>query len=84
DGGDGAWAGRVWATYLHGPVLARNPALADLLLRWAVGDLESLDDGEVDALRAERFAAAAAEAAPNARRRPLDRLAARVRRARRP
>ena len=52
--------GHVLGTYLHGPALARNPALADLLLGWAVGEeLEPLDDGEVDALRAERFAAVA-------------------------
>jgi CobQ-like glutamine amidotransferase family enzyme len=51
-------AGRVVGTYLHGPVLARNPVLADLLISWAVGrDLEPLDDGEVDALRAERLRA---------------------------
>ena len=36
-GTEGAWSGRVVGTYLHGPVLARNPALADLLLGWAVG-----------------------------------------------
>ena len=52
------WAGRVFGTYLHGPVLARNPALADLLLRWAVGDLAPLDDREEQALRAERLAVA--------------------------
>ncbi len=34
---DGAITGRVIGTYLHGPVLARNPALADLLLGWVVG-----------------------------------------------
>src|SRR6202012_4289194 len=28
DGTEGAWAGRIVGTYLHGPVLARNPALA--------------------------------------------------------
>ncbi len=54
-GTDGVWAGRVLGTYLHGPVLARNPALADLLLGWAVGDLVSLDDREEQALRAERL-----------------------------
>jgi CobQ-like glutamine amidotransferase family enzyme len=32
DAVEGAYKGRVMATYLHGPVLARNPALADLLL----------------------------------------------------
>ena len=30
-GTEGAVSGRVLGTYLHGPVLARNPALADLL-----------------------------------------------------
>ena len=34
--------GAVVGTYLHGPVLARNPALADLLLTRAVGDLPPL------------------------------------------
>lgn len=34
---EGAVAGRVLATYLHGPVLARNPSLADHLLRLATG-----------------------------------------------
>ncbi|HUO48997.1 MAG TPA: MurT ligase domain-containing protein, partial [Acidimicrobiales bacterium] len=37
DGTEGAWAGKVIGTYLHGPVLARNPALADLLLGLATG-----------------------------------------------
>lgn len=54
-GVDGAVSGRVLGTYLHGPVLARNPALADLLLSWAVGRLEPLDDSESEALRRERF-----------------------------
>ena len=56
-GTDGVWAGRVFGTYLHGPVLARNPALADLLLGWAVGTLAQLDDHEEQDLRAERLAA---------------------------
>lgn len=51
---EGAVAGRVWGTYLHGPVLARNPQLADLLLSWVVGPLGPLDDSEPDALHAER------------------------------
>ena len=37
DGTEGAYAGRVLGTYLHGPALVRNPGLADLLLSWAVG-----------------------------------------------
>ena len=57
DGTEGAYAGRVVGTYLHGPVLVRNPALADLLLSWVVGPLAPLDEPEVDALRAERLAA---------------------------
>jgi lipid II isoglutaminyl synthase (glutamine-hydrolysing) len=51
---EGAVAGRVWGTYLHGPVLARNPQLADLLLSWVVGPLGPVDDFEPDALHAER------------------------------
>jgi hypothetical protein len=61
-GTDGVWAGRVIGTYLHGPVLARNPALADRLLGWVVGDLEPLEDSESLGLRHERLAAAAAPA----------------------
>jgi lipid II isoglutaminyl synthase (glutamine-hydrolysing) len=58
DGTEGAWAGRVVGTYLHGPVLARNPALADVLLGWATGQaLEPLPDDEQNALRRERLAA---------------------------
>ena len=53
---DGAVAGKVLGTYLHGPVLARNPALADLLIALATGRrLDALDDEEERALRAERL-----------------------------
>lgn len=59
DGTEGARAGRVVGTYCHGPVLARNPALADLLLGWATGaSLEALDDEVEQALRQERITAA--------------------------
>jgi hypothetical protein len=37
DGTDGVHTDTVIATYLHGPVLARNPDLADLLLQRATG-----------------------------------------------
>ena len=57
DGFDGAVQGSVVATYLHGPCLARNPELADLLLSRVVGDLAPLELAEVDALRRERLAA---------------------------
>jgi CobQ-like glutamine amidotransferase family enzyme len=33
---------RVLGTYLHGPVLVRNPALADAVLEWIVGPLPAL------------------------------------------
>ncbi|HTC81360.1 MAG TPA: glutamine amidotransferase [Acidimicrobiia bacterium] len=69
DGTEGALEGRVVGTYLHGPVLARNPALADLILSWFAGELEALDDSEVADLREERRAFVAAEAARRAGRR---------------
>jgi len=57
---EGAWHGKVLGTYAHGPALARNPAIADLLLRWAIGadSLTALDDTWADRLRGERLAAA--------------------------
>ncbi|WP_179474123.1 type 1 glutamine amidotransferase [Mycolicibacterium vinylchloridicum] len=57
DGYDGAVQGSVIATYLHGPCLARNPELADLLLSRVVGPLEPLALTEVEQLRRERLAA---------------------------
>lgn len=57
DGIDGAVQGSVIATYLHGPCLARNPELADLLLSRVVGALAPLELPEVDQLRRERLAA---------------------------
>lgn len=65
---EGAVSGHVVGTYLHGPVLARNPALADLLLGWVAGPLEPLDDAEVDRLRGERLAAAGRESETRAKR----------------
>lgn len=61
DGTEGAVTGNVFATYLHGPVLARNPALADLLLARMLGyPLPPLELVEVAQLRQERLTAAAA------------------------
>ncbi len=59
DDAEGAVQGHVVGTYLHGPVLARNPALADRLLSWVLGDapLAPLDDGAAESLREERLAA---------------------------
>lgn len=56
-GAEGALQGSVVATYLHGPVLARNPALADLLLARALGTaLELLDLPHHDAAREQALA----------------------------
>lgn len=56
DGVDGAVQGSMVATYMHGPCLARNPELADLLLSKVVGKLEPLQLPEVELLRRERLA----------------------------
>lgn len=55
DGFDGVVQGSVVATYMHGPCLARNPELADLLLGRVVGELTPLELPEVDVLRRERL-----------------------------
>jgi CobQ-like glutamine amidotransferase family enzyme len=56
---EGAWNGTVLGTYCHGPALSRNPALADLLLRWATGEekLPPLDETWHNRLRNERLTA---------------------------
>lgn len=57
---DGACQGSIVATYMHGPALARNPELADLLLARALGvspgSLAPLEVPFVADLRAERLA----------------------------
>ncbi|WP_034648749.1 type 1 glutamine amidotransferase [Corynebacterium vitaeruminis] len=57
---EGAVQGSVVCTYMHGPALARNPQLADLLLAQAIGkelsDMEPLDIPVVAQLRKERLA----------------------------
>jgi lipid II isoglutaminyl synthase (glutamine-hydrolysing) len=63
DGTEGAYAGRVLGSYLHGPALVRNPALADLLLGWAAGPLPELPAADEEwgrRLRDERLAAVSA------------------------
>jgi CobQ-like glutamine amidotransferase family enzyme len=63
DGTEGAYAGKILGTYLHGPALVRNPGLADLLLTWAAGPLPPLDGEAEDwarQLREERLAAVSA------------------------
>lgn len=58
---DGAVQGSIFATYMHGPTLARNPEFADLLLARALGvsltDLAPIDVEKVADLRRERDAA---------------------------
>lgn len=57
DRGEGARKGRVFGTYLHGPLLAKNPGLADWLLRLALerrgftGELPPLNDRWEEAAR---------------------------------
>ncbi|MBN9643735.1 type 1 glutamine amidotransferase [Corynebacterium mendelii] len=56
---EGVVQGSVIATYMHGPALARNPQLADLVLARALGidpaELSGLDMPEVVTLRRERL-----------------------------
>lgn len=56
---EGVVQGSVVATYMHGPALARNPQLADLLLARALDmrleDLEPLELTLIDRLRMERL-----------------------------
>jgi len=51
-GVDGAVAGNVFGTYLHGPVLARNPEFADLLLERATSTTLTVVNDEL----ADRYA----------------------------
>ncbi|MBF6173314.1 type 1 glutamine amidotransferase [Nocardia blacklockiae] len=59
DGLEGVVQGSVMGTYMHGPALARNPELADYLLRRALGvdELAPLELPEVEQLRRERLRA---------------------------
>jgi CobQ-like glutamine amidotransferase family enzyme len=58
---EGAVQGNVVATYLHGPVLVRNPALADHLLEQVTGLLDPAPDEALERLRRERIQAAMAD-----------------------
>src|SRR5262249_18710802 len=56
DGFEGAYSGHTLGTYMHGPALVRNPALADLLLTWALRQpLPAIDDSWAGKLREERL-----------------------------
>jgi hypothetical protein len=51
--GDGVLTERIIGTYLHGPILARNPALADHILTQATGQpMDRLELPDMAALRA--------------------------------
>jgi CobQ-like glutamine amidotransferase family enzyme len=59
DGGtEGVVQGSVVATYLHGPVLVRNPGLTDYLIERSTGPLPPFEDSAVERLRGERIDAA--------------------------
>lgn len=57
---DGAVLGRVVGTYLHGPLLARNPAFADRLLADVVGPLAPLGQDTATRLHDHRLSEALA------------------------
>ena len=65
-GFEGCRVGRAIGTYLHGPLLPRNPWLADWLLRQALAHRTGADPAEFeplgDALEAEAHAVAASRA----------------------
>jgi len=51
---EGVWHGNVFGSYMHGPVLARNPELADAVLQCAAGPLKAFDDELAQAFAQER------------------------------
>ncbi|MCU1537662.1 MAG: putative glutamine amidotransferase [Humibacillus sp.] len=68
DRGEGVLAGRVLGTRLHGPLLALNPELADLVLALAARRDEpwpDLSSPAVERARHERLTEVLAEAAPS-------------------
>ena len=68
-GFEGCRLGRALGTYLHGPLLPRNPWLADLLLSWAIAHASGAEPTELEALDDGLEAAAAAVSAERARTR---------------
>ena len=51
---EGVWHGNVFGSYMHGPVLARNPELADAVLRSAVGPMPEFKDPFAEVFAIER------------------------------
>ena len=68
-GFEGCRVGRAIGTYLHGPLLPRNPWLADLLLSWAIAHATGDDPEPLAPLGDELEAEAHAVAAERARSR---------------
>ena len=68
-GFEGCRAGRTIGTYLHGPLLPRNPWLADWLLAQALAHVTGGDPQELDPLPDELEAEAHGVAAERARAR---------------
>ena len=67
-GTEGAVQGSVIGSYPHGPVLARNPVLADHLISTALGvDLDPLPAPEIVELRRQRLAAVRRTPRPGSR-----------------
>jgi lipid II isoglutaminyl synthase (glutamine-hydrolysing) len=69
DGVEGCVSGRVIGTYLHGPLLPKNPWIADTLIGWALAHrtggavpLAPLDDALEDAAHAAAVARASGRA----------------------
>jgi len=54
-GTEGALTERIIGTYLHGPLLARNPELADRIIAWVAGAIPPLDATLEQRLRADRL-----------------------------
>jgi lipid II isoglutaminyl synthase (glutamine-hydrolysing) len=68
-GHEGCRTGRALGTYLHGPLLPRNPWLADLLLSWALAHASDDEPAELSPLPDELERQAHALAASRARAR---------------
>ena len=51
---EGVHFGKIFGTYMHGPALARNPQLADLVLESAVGPMAAYYDEFAESLADER------------------------------
>jgi len=84
DGGEGAVAGSIVATYLHGPVLPKNAWLTDHLLSRALahaggGPLQPLGQEREDAALLEAMRVAERDDALRRQRGPYARLKARLR-----